>query len=117
LFFLILPIEGQPVDFMDYFKLPARSHALALGGGAIWSVGTLAALTAASAENVHLLSSISYGLSQAPALLAFLWGALLWKEFKDGDARVKSLAGLSLMLFALGVILVSLAQSLAARTA
>jgi glucose uptake protein len=117
LFFMILPIEGHAADFLDYFKLSARSHVLALGGGAIWTVGTLAAFTAASAENVRLLSSISYGLSQAPALLAFVWGALLWKEFKDGDSRVKSLAGLSLMLFALGVILVSLAQSLAARTA
>jgi glucose uptake protein len=117
LFFMLLPIEGEPVDFMDYFKFSPRAHALASGGGAIWSVGTLAALTAASAENVHLLNSLSYGLTEAPALLAFLWGALLWKEFKDGDARVKSLAGLTFMLFALGVILVSLAQSAAARTA
>jgi glucose uptake protein len=117
LFFMLLPIEGQPVDFMDYFKFSPRSHALALGGGAIWSVGTLAAFTAASAENVHLLSSLSYGFSEVPALVAFLWGALVWREFKDGDARVKSLAGLTLMLFALGVILVSLAQSVTVRTA
>jgi glucose uptake protein len=75
----------------------------------------VAALVAASAENVRIVPSLSYGLSQAPALIAVLWGALVWKEFRDGDARTKSLVALMFILFTVGVTLVSLAQAFARR--
>jgi glucose uptake protein len=115
LFFMNLPIEGEPVDFMEYFQSAPRAHGLALLGGVIWCLGTVAAFVAASAESVHVAPSLSYGLSQAPALIAVLWGALVWREFKDGDARTKSLVGLMFILFTVGVILVSLAQAFVRR--
>jgi glucose uptake protein len=110
LFFMNLPIEGEPVDFMEYFQSSPRAHGLALLGGVVWCLGTVAGFVAASAENVHIVPSLSYGLSQAPALIAVLWGALVWREFKDGDSRAKSMIGLMLILFTVGVTLVSLAQ-------
>lgn len=112
LFFMNLPIQGEPLDFMEYFKASPRSHGLAVLGGVIWCVGALAGFTAVSAENVHVVSSLSYGLSQAPALIAMLWGVLVWKEFKDGDTGTKSLVGLAFILFAIGVTLVSVAQGM-----
>jgi len=117
LFFMNLPIEGEPVDFMEYFQSSPRAHGLALLGGVIWCLGAVAAFVAASADSVHIAPSFSYGLSQAPALIAVLWGTLVWKEFKDGDARAKSLVGLMFILFTVGVMLVSLAQTVAARRA
>jgi len=116
LFFINLPVEGDPVDFMDYFKASPKKHGLAILGGILWCVGFLAALIAGSAQNVHVAFSLRYGLSQAFALVAILWGALVWKEYKDGDARTKSLVGLMFVLFGLGVVLVSMAQTIARRT-
>src|SRR6185312_1531709 len=90
LFFINLPIEGAPADFMDYFRASPKLHGLAMLGGILWGIGAIAAFTSASAENVHIATSIAYGLSQASTLVAILWGVLVWKEFKDGDARIKS---------------------------
>jgi glucose uptake protein len=115
LFFINLPVEGEPVDFMDYFQAPPKRHGWALLGGMLWCVGLLAALTAGSAENVRVALSLRYGLSQAFTLVAILWGALVWKEFKDGDTRTKSLVALMFVLFGLGVTLVSMAQTTVAR--
>jgi glucose uptake protein len=116
LFFMNLPIEGDPVDFMEYFQSSPRAHGLAMLGGVIWCLGLVAGFVAASAESVRIVPSLTYGLSQAPALIAILWGALVWREFKDGDARTKSLVALMFILFTVGVTLVSLAQALV-RTA
>src|SRR3984885_12239176 len=106
LFFMNLPIEGEPVDFMEYFQSSPRAHGLALLGGVLWCLGALAGFVAASAENVRIVPSLTYALSQAPALIAILWGTLVWREFKDGDARTKSLVGLMFILFTVGVTLV-----------
>jgi hypothetical protein len=40
-----------------------------------------------------------------------LWGVWVWREFKDGDARTKSLVGLMFLLFALGVMMLSWSQA------
>jgi glucose uptake protein len=117
LFFMNLPVEGEPVDFMEYFKGSPQSHALSVLGGVIWCLGAVAAFTAASAENVRIATPISYGLSQSPALIAILWGVLIWKEFQDGDTRIKSMLGLLFILFALGILLVSAAQLSMVRSA
>jgi glucose uptake protein len=115
LFFMNLPIEGDPVDFMEYFQSSPRAHGLALLGGIVWCLGAVAGFVAASAENVRIVPSLTYALSQAPALIAILWGTLVWREFKDGDARTKSLVGLMFILFTVGVTLVSLAQAFVRR--
>jgi len=112
LFFMNLPVEGNPIDFMDYFKASLRAHGLSILGGMILCLGAVAGLTAASVENIRIVPSLSYGLSQAPALIAVLWGTLVWKEVKDGDSRTKSMVALMFVLFAVGVMLVSLSQAL-----
>jgi glucose uptake protein len=116
LFFMNLPVEGEPVDFLEYFKGSPKSHGWAMLGGVVWCFGMLCALVAASAENVRIAPSLSYGLGQAATLVAMLWGVMVWKEFKDGDARIKSMLGLLLILFAVGILLVSVSQAPAVRT-
>lgn len=111
MFFINLPVEGEPVDFMEYFQASPVKHLTAVFGGVVFCVGLLSALIAASAENVHVSLSLSYGLNHAFAPIAILWGLLAWKEFKDADARTKSMVALMFVLFGLGVTLVSLAQT------
>jgi glucose uptake protein len=116
LFFMNLPVEGEPVDFLEYFKASPKSHGWAVLGGVVWCLGMLSALVAASTENVRIAPSLSYGLGQGATLIAMLWGVWVWKEFKDGDARIKSMLGLLLILFAAGVLLVSVSQAPAVRS-
>jgi glucose uptake protein len=117
LFFMNLPVEGEPVDFMEYFSASPAKHAWAIFGGILWCAGLLFALAVSSAETIHVAAYLRYGFSQAFTLVAILWGAFVWKEFRDGDARVKSLASLMFLLFGLGVALVSMAQTLIVRPA
>jgi glucose uptake protein len=117
LFFMNLPVEGEPVDFLEYFRASPKSHGFAVLGGVVWCCGAVAAYTAASAENVRISAALSYGFSQGPALVAMLWGVLAWKEFKDGDARTRSLLWVLFILFAMGILLVSVSQAPAVHAA
>ncbi len=109
LFFMNLPLQGDPVDFMDYFKGPPRAHLMGLAGGAIWIVGGIASFVAASADSAHVGPAVSYAMGQGSTLISALWGIFVWKEFRGGDAKVKAMLGLMLVLFALGLVLVSIA--------
>ena len=41
LLFMNLPVEGPPVDILDYFQGGFRQHLLGIAGGAIWCTGTI----------------------------------------------------------------------------
>ncbi|MBZ5724180.1 MAG: hypothetical protein LAP87_04220 [Acidobacteriia bacterium] len=110
LFFMNLPVEGDPVEIHDYFTAEPKQHLLGWAGGAIWCTGGVAAFVAASApEQVHIGPAISYAMGQGATLISALWGLLVWKEFHGAGGRVKALAGAMLILFAAGLTLVSLA--------
>ncbi len=110
LFFMNLPVEGDPVEMRDYFTATPKQHLLGWLGGAIWLTGAVAAFAAASSpDQVHIGPAISYAMGQGATLISALWGLLLWKEFSGADMRVKMLAGAMLILFAAGLTMVSLA--------
>jgi glucose uptake protein len=110
IFFMNLPVEGDPVEMGEYFKGRAPQHLLGLLGGAIWCCGAVAAFVAASAPpEVHVGPAISYAMGQGATLISALWGLLVWKEFKGADGRVKALIVLMLVLFAAGLAMVSVA--------
>jgi len=46
-------------------------------------------------------------LAQGFALVAALWGILLWKELKGADVRIKTLAVCMFLLFAGGLLVIS----------
>jgi glucose uptake protein len=48
-------------------------------------------------------------MGQGATLISALWGLLVWKEFKDGDTKVKTLVAVMLVLYACGLGLVSMA--------
>jgi len=111
IFFMNLPVEGEPVEFVHYFQASPWHHLLGLLGGILWCGGLVASLTAAAAPaGVQLSPMMESSLSNGYPLLAILWGLLAWKEFREGDARVKLSGLMMLILLAGGVALIAVAQ-------
>lgn len=110
LFFMNLPVEGDPVGFRDYLSGTSRQHALGVLGGIIWSIGTISNFVAASApKTVNVGPAISYAMGQGATLVSTLWGLLLWKEFAGANTGVKARIWLMLVLYAAGLGLLSVA--------
>ena len=110
LFFMNLPVEGEPVEIRDYFLGRPGQHLLGVVGGAIWCAGGVAAFVAASTPpQVGIGPAVSYAMGQGSTLISALWGILVWKEFKGADLRIKLLLLVMLVLFACGLGLVSVA--------
>jgi glucose uptake protein len=116
LYFMNLPVQGEPVEILDYFKGTRRQHLLGLLGGLIWCAGAVANFVAASAPpEVQVGPAISYAIGQGATMVSALWGLLVWKEFAGADAKVKSLLVIMFVLFLTGLSLVSVAPLFAAR--
>ena len=116
LFFMNLPVKGEPVEVLDYLRGTLRQHLLGLAGGVIWTTGTISSFVAASASGeVQVGPAVSSALGQGATVVAALWGLLVWKEFSEADGRVKLLLVLMLVSFAAGLGLVSVAPLYAAR--
>lgn len=110
-FLMNLPVEGEPLEVLDILKSTPKQHLLGLAGGALWSTGLVTSLAAAGAPaEAHLGAVAGYFMAQAFALLAALWGILLWREFKGADLRVKVLAVAMFLLFACGLLVISQAS-------
>ncbi|MCC6857501.1 MAG: hypothetical protein IT158_03015 [Bryobacterales bacterium] len=110
LFFMNLPVEGEPVEILDFFKGSVRQHLLGVLGGVIWATGTIANFVAASApEEVQIGPATSYALGQGATMVSALWGLLVWKEFAGADQRVMNLIILMLLLFITGLTMISIA--------
>jgi len=109
-FFLNFPVDGPPIPASDYFKGTRGQHLLGLAGGIIWMVGGLCNFAAASAPvSVQLGPAASYALGQGATMVSALWGLLVWHEFKGANARVKALLGAMIVLFLVGLGLISIA--------
>jgi glucose uptake protein len=110
LFFMNLPVQGQPVDFGEYFKGSARQHGLGVLGGVLFSVGTLASLIAFRAEGVaHASPAISYAIEYGAPVVSALWGLIVWKEFAGANSKDKTFMFVMLVLFAAGIAAVAAA--------
>jgi glucose uptake protein len=110
LFFMNLPVHGQPVSPFDYFKGTIRQHSLGIIGGMIWITGTVSNFVAASAQGeARVGPAVSYGLGQGATMVSVLWGLLYWKEFAGADSKVKTLLTVMFLAFLIGLAMVSTA--------
>jgi glucose uptake protein len=110
LYFLNLPVEGEPLSMFAYFRGTLGQHALGLLGGIIWSIGAITNFTAASApKNVQVGPAISYAVGQGATMVSALWGVLVWKEFAGASSKVKLLLTMMFILFLAGLLLVAIA--------
>jgi glucose uptake protein len=113
LFLMNLPVQGQPVDFGEYFKGNGRQHGLGVLGGLLFSIGTIASLVAGKAEGpAHPGAFLSYATQHGALVVGAICGIFAFKEFADGDSKVKTLLFLSLFLVATGITMVGLAPRL-----
>jgi glucose uptake protein len=110
IYFLNLPVEGKPIGMFDYFTGSARQHLLGIAGGILWCVGAISNFAAASAPpSVQVGPAISYALGQGATLISALWGLLYWKEFAGATVPVKRLIWIMLLLFVVGLAMISVA--------
>jgi len=116
LFFMNLPVQGEPLEFPDYFKGLPKQHLLGVIGGIIWCAGTIANFVGSSApEAVQVGPAISLALGQGAAMVSAVWGLVVWKEFAGADSRIKSLLVIMFVLFIAGLAMVSVAPLYAPR--
>lgn len=110
LFFMNVPVQGEPVEMLDYFKGRWNQHLLGVAGGIIWAAGTISNFVAASApREVQVGPAVSYAMGQGATLISALWGLLVWREFRGATGGVKALLAMMLVLFGIGLTLVALA--------
>lgn len=110
LYFMNLPVEGEPISALQYLRGTSRQHLLGIGGGIIWCTGAIANFLAASAPtSVQVGPAISYAIGQGATMVSALWGLLVWHEFAGASSRVRLLVGLMLVFFVGGLALLSLA--------
>jgi glucose uptake protein len=111
LFFMNLPVEGEPVEILEYVRAGSfKKHILGVLGGAIWFSGAMANFVASSAEQQAKVGpAVSYALGQGATLVSVLWGLFLWNEFAGADFRVKNLLFVMVALFICGLGMVSMA--------
>jgi glucose uptake protein len=110
LFFMNLPVQGEPVDIGEYFNAKAGRHVLGALGGIVWYIGMIASLVASRVEGAaHVSTSLSYGLGQSGMVIAALCGLYFWREYPGADTAVKLRLGLMFLLLLAGIGLLSAA--------
>ena len=116
LFLMNLPVEGEPLVFVDYFHSSLNKHYLGLVAGVIFACGLVAGFVCTSPKaDTHLSAPTSGLLALSVPLLAALWGLLVWREFSKGGLRAHLFAVLALLLLAGGIAAFSVAPLFAAK--
>jgi len=101
-FIMKKPIEGEPLNYGDYFSGSVREHAIGVLGGMIWCVGMSFSIIAAERAGF----AISYGLGQGATMVAALWGVFVWKEFANAPAGTNTLITWMFILFITGLSMI-----------
>jgi glucose uptake protein len=110
IFFMNLPVEGDPIDLSLFFTAKPKQHIYGLIGGAIWCTGMLAAMVAGSApETAQGNPVLHFLLGQSWPLIAALWGVLVFGEARGGDSRIKIMTALMMVLFLCGLAIIAIA--------
>jgi glucose uptake protein len=116
LFFLNLPLQGNPIDIFDYFKARMKTHLFGVFGGMVWLAGAVSNFVAARAEgNAQVGPAVSYAIGQGATMISALWGLIVWKEFAGADGRVRTFIAVMFFLFIAGLALVSSAPLFVSR--
>jgi glucose uptake protein len=101
-FFMLKPVQGEPVRMSVWFSGGSKTHMLGMLGGAIWCLGNSVSFMAVGAAS----PAISYGLSNSAPVVAALWGIFVWKEFKDAPKGTNLLLSLMFCCYLIGLALI-----------
>lgn len=110
-FFFNFPITGGAIRLSDYFRGTMTQHLGGLLGGAMAGAALLASFIASGAPApIRVPPGTAFALSQSGAVLAALWGFLVWRELKGPNERVRMLFAVMLVLYGSGIAVLSVAQ-------
>lgn len=110
LYFLNLPVKGEPLSFFAYFTGKLGQHALGLIGGILWMAGACAFFAANFAQGeAKLPPTLTHALVHGSALISLLWGLLVWKEFAVAASSTSKLLTILTVLFLGGLGLIAFA--------
>jgi glucose uptake protein len=116
IFFMNLPVEGEPIEFVEYFKGRAKQHVSGLASGLVWYAGMVLAWVCTSVpETLRGGPTLAFMLAAGSPVLAALWGIVVFREFKNSDMRVSILGTLMLALYLCGMAMIGLAPVLLHR--
>jgi glucose uptake protein len=104
LFFMNLPVQGDPLELTAYFKGKAKFHWLGIAGGILFYFGLISLLIVARAEDKNILPLFTVrALMLAAALIGTMWGLLKWHEFANAGGKVKTILLIALFIFVVGM--------------
>jgi glucose uptake protein len=110
IFFTNLPVQGAPISMLYYFRGTMKQHVLGIAGGMMWCAGTIANFAAASApKEVQVGPAVAYALGQGATLISMLWGLFYWKETAGAPGKITAKFYLTLVLYVVGLVLISIA--------
>ena len=110
-----VPISGEAIELLDYFRGSSKRHLLGLTAGLIWCAGLVAGLTATIGQGTTKVSTNTvFSLWQASMLVGATWGLLLWREYSDASGRVKAFIWVSLALIVIGLTVVTTGSTVTA---
>lgn len=116
LFFMNLPVEGKPIDLVEFFRAKATTHLSGIAGGMLWYLGALASFVVARAEGAGAITpGLTYALVQGSIVLGTVWGVVYWKELSTTDSKLGYYVLLMLVFLLLGIGLLAAAPAFAAR--
>jgi glucose uptake protein len=117
LFFVNLPVEGEPVDILAYFQGTIKQHLVGLVAGIVLCTGIVAIFVAqqGSPDNAKpwFTATTWYALRQAAVLVGALFGIFKLKDFRDAEPRVRMMVWMFILLFTVGVVAIGMAGSFA----
>ncbi len=114
IFFMNLPVQGEPLEIRDYFKAKPARHLFGFFGGLLCAAGLLAHwMSVAVPQEAQLSKPAALVVSQGAFVIAALWGLLVWREFREASGAGKTLALVMLVFFAggLGLLALSIASA------
>lgn len=117
IFFMNLPVKGDPLEFGAYLKGHRKQHLAGVLSGFVWYTGMVAVWACASIpEAIQVGPMLRFLLAQGSPVLAALWGIMVFREFQNSDGRVKLMGTLMLALFLCGLAMIGLAPLLVPKS-
>jgi glucose uptake protein len=109
--FFNIALEGPRLTLRSYFTGQPRQHLLGIAGGALWTAGILAVFRArtAAAQTPGQQGLVGI-MPPASALLAMLWGVLIWKEFFAAPKKAQLSLAVTAVLLIGSFLLLGLAH-------
>ncbi len=91
--------------YADYLRGTVRLHCIGILGGFIWMLALASNVIASPVAG----PAISYALGQGSTLVASIWGALIWREFRNAPKGTGVYVTGMFACYAAGLLLIGLA--------